>query len=79
MNQTSNAQTNIPQSRQFLSTLFSTLKGEQSNLIETEEGGYFLLRPDEILETRKLSFLEAKAKVKAQWNTAEQKLQVQEK
>ena len=79
MNQTSNAQTDIPQSRQFLSTLFSTLKGEQSNLIETEEGGYFLLRPDEILETRKLSFLEAKAKVKAQWDTAQRKRLIMDK
>jgi peptidyl-prolyl cis-trans isomerase D len=79
MDQTNNAQTDIPQSQQFLSTLFSTLKGEQSNLIETEEGGYFLLRPDEILETRKLSFLEAKAQVKAQWDTAQQQQLIMDK
>ena len=72
MSQTNTAQTDIPQSKQFLSTLFSTLKGEQSNLIETEKGGYFLLRPDAILERRKLSFAEAKAQLKAQWDSAQQ-------
>ena len=72
MSQTNTAQTDIPQSKQFLSTLFSTLKGEQSNLIETEKGGYFLLRPDAILERRKLNFAEAKAQLKAQWDSAQQ-------
>ena len=79
MSQTSTAQTDIPQSKQFLSTLFSTLKGEQSNLIETEEGGYFLLRPDDILETRKLNFFEAKAQLKAQWTATQQQQIVMDK
>ena len=79
MSQSNKAQTDIPQSNQFLSTLFSTLKGEQSNLIETEEGGYFLLRPDDILETRKLSFSEAKAQLKAQWTTAQQQQKIRDK
>ena len=79
MSQTNTAQTDIPQSKKFISTLFSTLKGEQSNLIETEEGGYFLLRPDDILETRKLSFAEAKARLNTQWNTAQQQQIIMDK
>ena len=79
MSQTNTAQTDIPQSKQFLSTLFSTLKGEQSNLIETEKGGYFLLRPDAILERRKLSFAEAKAQLKAQWDSAQQQQIIMDK
>ena len=59
--------TNLPPSGKFLSVLFSTLNGEQSNLIETNEGGYFLIRPDEILESRKLSFPEAKNLVEKIW------------
>ena len=58
---------NLPPSGKFLSVLFSTLNGEQSNLIETNEGGYFLIRPDEILESRKLSFPEAKNLVEKIW------------
>ena len=79
MSQTNTAQTDIPQSKQFLSPLFSTLKGEQSNLIETEKGGYFLLRPDAILERRKLSFAEAKAQLKAQWDSAQQQQIIMDK
>ena len=72
MSQSNTAQKGIPQSKQFLSTLFSTVKGEQSDLIETEEGGYFLLRPDDILERRTLSFAEAKAQLKKQWESVQQ-------
>ena len=79
ISQTNTPQTEIPQSKQFLSTLFSTLKGKQSNLIETEEGGYFLLRPDDILKRRKLSFAEAKAKLKARWDSAQRQQIIIEK
>jgi len=67
MGQKGKPQINLPPSSKFLSVLFSTLNGEQSNLIETNEGGYFLIRPDEILESRKLSFPEAKNLVEKIW------------
>ena len=59
----------LPPGKQFLPTLFATLNNEQSALIETEEGGYFLLRLDEIVEPRQRSFAEVRDSVNSSWQT----------
>jgi peptidyl-prolyl cis-trans isomerase D len=60
---------NILPGKQFLPTLFATLNKEQSTLVETEEGGYFLLRLDGIIEPRQRSFAEVRDSVNASWQT----------
>jgi peptidyl-prolyl cis-trans isomerase D len=69
----------MPPGKQFLPTLFATLNNEQSTLVETEEGGYFLLRLDEIVEARQRDFSEVRNIVNANWQTEQRQKEAMEK
>jgi peptidyl-prolyl cis-trans isomerase D len=57
----------IPPGRRFLATLFDTNKGGQSELVESENNGYFLLENDRIIPTRLRDFSEVRAAVEQSW------------
>jgi peptidyl-prolyl cis-trans isomerase D len=69
----------IPAGKKFLPTLFATLNGEQSTLVETEEGGYFLLRLDNIIEERQRIFSEVRDSVIAIWQTEQRQKEAMKK
>jgi peptidyl-prolyl cis-trans isomerase D len=57
----------IPPGQRFLSTLFETSKDGQSELVESEDGGYFLLEVDRITPTRLRDFSEVRDPVVTSW------------
>ncbi|MDE0811016.1 MAG: SurA N-terminal domain-containing protein [Alphaproteobacteria bacterium] len=59
----------IPRGQSFLGTLFETSKGAQSELVESENNGYFLLEVDRITATRLRDFSEVREAVQQSWNT----------
>ncbi len=59
--------------KQFLSTVFDTPVGEQSQLLESEDGGYFVLRIESETKARQKAFNEVIAEVKKAWEAAETK------
>ena len=58
----------IPPGRRFLATLFDTTKDAQSELVESEDNGYFLLQVDRVIATRLRDFSEVRAAVQSSWN-----------
>lgn len=65
--------TGVPSERKFLRTVFSTPIGEQSQLIESKDGGYFLIQVDSEKKARQKHFEEVKVEVKKNWETNERK------
>ena len=59
--------------KQFLSTVFDTPVGEQSQLLESEDGGYFVLRIESETKARQKPFNEVIVEVKKAWEAAETK------
>ena len=59
--------------KQFLSTVFDTPVGEQSQLLESENGGYFVLRIESETKARQKPFNEVIAELKKAWKAAETK------
>jgi peptidyl-prolyl cis-trans isomerase D len=57
----------IPPGRRFLATLFETSKDSQSDLVESEDDGYFLLEVDRITPTRLRDFSEVRDAVVTSW------------
>ena len=51
----------------FLRTLFETPNGNQSQLIETDDGDYFLLRVDEIIDSHQQKFTAVSNEVRKSW------------
>lgn len=62
-----------PAGRRFLAALFDTERGLQSDLVETEDGGYVLMRVDRAVEARQRDLHEVEAAVRADWR-AERRL-----
>ena len=58
----------IPPGRRFLATLFDTNKDVQSELLESEDNGYFLLEVDKIIPTKLRDFSEVRDAVLQSWN-----------
>ena len=50
-----------------METAFSLEKGTTSDLIETAEGGYFIVRVDDLIEAAKLPLDQVRAKVETAW------------
>ncbi|PPR11592.1 MAG: Peptidyl-prolyl cis-trans isomerase D [Alphaproteobacteria bacterium MarineAlpha11_Bin1] len=67
MSQTKKKQNGIPLEESFTQTAFSLKKGETSNLIETSNGGYFMVRVDDIVEAVKRAMDEVRPEVQAAW------------
>jgi peptidyl-prolyl cis-trans isomerase D len=65
--QDGNSVEGIPPGRRFLATLFETSKDAQSDLVESEDGGYFLLEVDRIAPTRLRDFAEVRDAVVTSW------------
>lgn len=65
----------LPTGQRFLATLSDTLKGNQSALVETEAGGYFLLRVDTITDSRLRDLSEVEGAVRESWS-AEKRLSI---
>ena len=63
----------ITEQKQFLSTVFDTPVGEQSQLLESEDGGYFVLRIESETKARQKPFNEVIVEVKKAWEAAETK------
>ena len=59
--------------KQFLSTVFDTPVGEQSQLLESEDGGYFVLRIESETKARQKPFNEVIVEVKKAWEATETK------
>jgi peptidyl-prolyl cis-trans isomerase D len=60
---------NLPPGRAFLATLFETNKDSQSELLESENDGFFLLRVDKVIPTKLRSFSDVREAVLQSWNT----------
>ncbi len=58
---------NLPPFAQFLPLAFRTEKGRESRLIDAPEGGYFVLRIDDILAPAPLPLDTIKERVQADW------------
>ncbi|MBH67159.1 MAG: hypothetical protein CMM58_02280 [Rhodospirillaceae bacterium] len=63
----------LPPDRQFISVLFSTMKGEQSQLIESKDGSYFMLRINDEIKSRQKTFSEVTKTVRDNWDNIERK------
>jgi peptidyl-prolyl cis-trans isomerase D len=61
----------IPPGARFLATLFDTNKDAQSDLVESENNGYFLLQVDRVIATRLRDFSEVREAVQQSWSTAQ--------
>jgi len=59
--------------KQFLSSVFDTPVGEQSQLLESEDGGYFVVRIESETKARQRPFNEVIVEVKKAWEAAEKK------
>lgn len=65
----------IPPGQRFLATLFETSKDSQSELVESENDGYFLLEVSRITPTRLRNFDEVREAVVTSWR-AERRTQI---
>ncbi len=63
----------ITAQKQFLSSVFDTPVGEQSQLLESEDGGYFIVRIESETKARQRPFNEVIVEVKKVWEAAEKK------
>ncbi len=61
--------TGIPKDSKFLDTAFQTKEGQTSGLIETQGGGYFVLRVDKVIPPTVRPLDEVRDKVAAAWRT----------
>ncbi len=52
---------------QFLTTVFETDEGERSDLLESDDGGYFLVRTDAIAKTALRPMDDVRDRVRADW------------
>jgi peptidyl-prolyl cis-trans isomerase D len=57
----------VPAVPQFLSTAFATGKGETSSLIEADDGGYVMVRVDEVTPARPQPYEEVRSEVLQRW------------
>lgn len=60
----------LPADNRFIETAFSLKSGATSDLIETAEGGYFMVRVDEVIEAAKRPLDQVRAEVETAWKTA---------
>ena len=63
----------ITAQKQFLSSVFDTPVGEQSQLLESEDGGYFIVRIESETKARQKPFNEVIVELKKAWEAAEKK------
>lgn len=66
-NRAAQAILNLPPFAQFLTTAFRTEKGRESRLIDAPEGGYFVLRIDDIIAPAPMPLDTIKERVRADW------------
>ena len=59
----------LPKDPRFMETAFSLKKGATSDLIEMAEGGYFIVRVDDVIDAAKLPLDQVRAKVETAWKT----------
>jgi len=57
---------NLP-GKKFIGPVFRLGEGEQSELVETEENGFFVAQVNKIIEPEQLSFDQARDEIKAAW------------
>lgn len=57
----------LPQGQAFLAAAFSTNEGEESQLGETNDSGYFILRVDDVVDAATRPFDEVEQSVRAAW------------
>lgn len=67
----------LPPLEGFVGTLFATDRGTESQLVETKDGAYYILRVDETIPSGVRPFAEVREQVAATW-TAEQKARAAE-
>jgi peptidyl-prolyl cis-trans isomerase D len=58
---------NLPNSARFVETAFATENGQSSDLVETADGGYFILRVDRVYDPKLKPFEEIRAEVRKAW------------
>lgn len=61
----------LPEGRQFLNVAFQASEGETSILTETQDGGYFVVRVDRVIESAKRPFEDVRDSVLADWREAQ--------
>ena len=59
----------LPVDARFIETAFALNKGATSNLVETAEGGYFMVRVDDVIEAAKRPLDQVRNEVEAAWKT----------
>lgn len=59
----------LPADPRFIETAFSLKNGATSDLIETADGGYFMLRVDEVIEAAKRPLDQVHTEVETAWKT----------
>ncbi|MBT5649409.1 MAG: hypothetical protein HOJ41_16250 [Rhodospirillaceae bacterium] len=67
--QSGGAATGLPEDARFIETAFSLNKGATSDLVETADGGYFMVRVDEVIEAAKRQLDQVRNDVVAAWKT----------
>lgn len=60
-------QPGLPADQRFAQTAFSMNQGDTSDLLETSNGGYFMLRVDEIIQSAKRPLEQVRAEVRETW------------
>lgn len=68
----------LPQPARFLKTVAASAPGETSDVLETETGGFFVLRLESVTPPRTRTFEEAKDNVLTAWLGEQQALKAQE-
>lgn len=60
-------QPGLPSDQRFVQTAFSLNKGDSSDLLETSNGGYFMLRVDDIVESARRPLDQVRSEVREAW------------
>jgi peptidyl-prolyl cis-trans isomerase D len=60
----------LPNDRRFIETAFSLKSSTSSNLVESENGGYFMLRVDRVIKAAKQPLSQVRKKVEQEWKSA---------
>jgi peptidyl-prolyl cis-trans isomerase D len=62
--------TGLPVDARFIETAFSLNNGATSDLVETADGGYFMVRVDEVIEAAKRPLDQVRNEVETAWKTS---------
>ena len=69
----------LPRDPRFLATVFATPEGQESQVIESGNGGFFVIRVDRIIEPELRTLSDVRDQVIERWQTEQRRLRTEER